>query len=137
MLVCFDDSNFNLSQFLLFFRQLLNDKRLSHSFLRGQIRPKKGEVFNLNELENSLSKLNRKGHFRTIAKVIPSDKENASDLVLEVSEIANLLQVMPQVNNQGRPNVGIVRTGASVIFYSPLGRTDTLTLNTSVASKTL
>ena len=26
MLVCFDDSNFNLSQFLLFFRQLLKPK---------------------------------------------------------------------------------------------------------------
>lgn len=116
--------------------KVVNDKRLSESFIRQYIRPKKGQIFDLNQLENSLSRLNRKGHFRIIAKVAPSQKPNASDLILEVSETANLVQLMPQINNQGRPNIGILRSGASVVFYSPLGRADTLTINAMGANKT-
>ena len=107
---------------------IINDRRLSKKYLRSKIRPKRGHIFNLFDLEKSLSRLNRTGQFRLVAKVIPSQKVNASDLQIEVSEIANLVQIMPQVNNQGRETVGVVRSGASLVFNSPLGRGDRLSV---------
>jgi hemolysin activation/secretion protein len=113
-----------------------NDGRMNKNYIRNQIRPTRGHVFNLKQLEESLSRLNRRGHVRVIAKVVPGQKENTSDLMIDVSEVANLVQVVPQVNNQGRSLVGLLRGGASVVSRSPLGIGDNLSIYGVGARKT-
>ncbi len=116
--------------------QVTNDRRMNENYIRNQIRPRRGDIFNIKDLERSLSRLNRAGHVRVVAKVVPGTKENTSDLVIDVSEIASLVQVVPQINNQGRPTVGFIRSGATLVSRSPLGIGDQLSVYGLGATKT-
>lgn len=98
---------------------------------------KSGDTFNLNEIKDAISISNQFNPYR-ITKVTFSDNaENNEqvDVKILVSE-GNPIQISPTFDNQGRPGIGIYRTGITATNKNVFGLGDKLSSSNIFANGT-
>ncbi len=85
-----------------------------------------GKILNMRDIEQGLENLSKDTSVKTNIQIVPSDKVNYSNVLIDYSSDSLPIKVKFTIDDTGSENTGKYQGGASLYLYNPLALNDLL-----------